>query len=119
MLNIRWKIEFDWRDKEYKWRFWWPWWDSTIDSTLEELSKILQSPTWEYRHYWEFDFITESWNISHRDPSWWDGKVILKIYENADEKKIKEVLEKSAEVLKLMRASEEQIAKILTWEPEN
>jgi hypothetical protein len=43
----------------------------------------------------------------------------LKIYENADEKKIKEVLEKSAEVLKLMRASEEQIAKILTWEPEN
>jgi hypothetical protein len=43
----------------------------------------------------------------------------LKIYENADEKKIKEVLEKSVEVLKLMRASEEQIAKILTWEPEN
>jgi hypothetical protein len=43
---------------------------------------------------------------------------MLKIYDNVDDKKIKEVLEKSAQILKLMRASEEQIAKILAWEPE-
>ena len=107
MPNIKWKIEFDWRDKEYKWRYRWPGWDALIDTVLKELAKILQSP------------ITESWNVSHFDPGWGDWKVILKIYDNADDKKIKEVLEKSAQILKLMRASEEQIAKILAWEPEN
>jgi hypothetical protein len=119
MPNIKWKIEFDWRDKEYKWRYRWPWWDALIDVVLEELSKILQSPEWKFWHYWEFDFITDSWNVSHLDPGRWDGKVVLKIYDNADQEKIKEVLEKSAQILKLMRASEEQIAKILNWKPKN
>jgi hypothetical protein len=43
----------------------------------------------------------------------------LSIFDTADDKKIKDILEKSAQILKLMRASEEQIAKILAWKPEN
>ena len=119
MQNIKWKIEFDWRDKEYKWQNRWPWWNALIDIVLKELAIILQSPEWKHWHYWEFDFITESWKVSHLDPGWGDWKVMLKIYDNVDDKKIKEVLEKSAQILKLMRASEEQIAKILSWKPEN
>jgi len=113
MPNIKWKIEFEWRDKEYKWDFWWQWWDNRIDTALKELSKVLQSPDWKYWYYWEFDFIDERGNISHRDPSRWSWKVTLKVFENADENKIKEILDKSAKVLELMRASREQIAKIL------